>query len=119
MGKMQKVNVSKQHYGQTKFGNATASLDSVGVVGGQFTVSDMQNKPLAGVPVPAAVVGMTPIVKTGDRGSTTVTLAGSGNEVVIEGEYNEDATTIRLLEPEIVALTLNGIGIDVPVDPEV
>lgn len=108
MAKVQRVNVSKQHFGDKKFGNATAALDSKGVPGGMFTVSDMQGNPVAGLAVPASVTGMTPITNNGAESKTVVTLSGTGNEVTIQGEYNEDAGTIRLLDPEIVGMKIGG-----------
>lgn len=108
MAKVQRVNVSKQHFGNKRFGNATAALDSTGKPGGSFTISDMQGNPVAGMPIPAGVTGMTPITDNGAESKTVVTLSGTGNEVTIQGEYNEDAGTIRLVDPEVVAMKIGG-----------
>jgi hypothetical protein len=80
MAKVQRVNVSQQFFVDKKFKNATAALDSKGVPGGSFTVSDLQDNPVAGVPVPAGVKGMTPITNNGENSETVITLAGNGND---------------------------------------
>jgi hypothetical protein len=118
MAKVQRVNVSKQTFGAVKFGNATAALDSKGSPGGSFTASDLQNNPLSGLPVPAAVTGMTPIVNNGASSKTVITLTGNQNEVTIQGEYNEDAGTVRLIDAEVVAMKINGVDVAPTVDPQ-
>lgn len=103
---VQRVNVSKQTFGVCRLGNAAASNDSKGQVGGQITIS------CPGAPTSPAAVTMFDL---SPDGSAWIAFGGRKNAdgspkdtISIEGTYDADASTERLIQPKIVGLKING-----------
>lgn len=96
---VQRVNLSKLSFGPYTFGNAAASVDSKGVVGGTFSIKG-PNAPSA----PTGVVGLT----LDGTGGAHIVLAGNGNEVDCQGTHQDDGQTVRILKPQITKMKIGG-----------
>jgi len=103
---IQRVNLSKLTYGPCKLGNAAASNDSQGKVSGTITVS------CTGAPTSPASVTQFDL---SPDGSAWIAFGGRKNSdgtpkdtISIEGTYDADASTERIVNPKIVGMKLNG-----------
>jgi hypothetical protein len=106
---VQRVNISKQTYGPCTFKNAAASNDSVGKVGGSISVT------CGGLSVPAApapvtqfdfdTVGQSAWIAYGNRKNADGT---PKDTISIEGTYDADSSTERLINPKVVGMKVNG-----------
>lgn len=103
---IQRVNVSKLTYGPCKLGNAAASNDSQGKVSGSITLT------CANAPTSPASVTQFDLSPDGSAwiafGSRKTATGGPADTISIEGTYDADAATERLVNPRIVGMKLNG-----------
>lgn len=101
---VQRVNVSKQTFGPCRLGNAAAANDSTGKVGGTITIS------CSGAPSSPAAVTMFDLDPNGAAWIAFGPRNADGtpkHSMSIEGTYNADASTERLINPKIVGMKIN------------